>query len=347
MHKKTKLLAIQFKYLGDAVFITPALKAMKKELPECEIHLLVPLEVVPLFSNLEWITKIWGMPRNRGKKNLSQSIPLIKKLREEHFDKSVDFGGNDRGAILSLLAGAKSRIALTEHGPSLLQRLAYTKTEKVSEMSSSWVDRHQELLKLAWNIENTHNKKLQISSNPALKNEAKAILKDHSIICHIGTSQEKKEWPIEKWHSFYKLAKDNGYKIAFSSGPNEREQNLIRSLKILDSNIHSLPKNLDLSLFLAILNESKFVISGDTGPLHFAAGLGKKVIGLFAVDDGVRHYAPIYSKSEIIIGSACTCIGDLVHFPVCKSKVPCMNSISAKQVFELLQERYPLKINDL
>jgi ADP-heptose:LPS heptosyltransferase len=95
-----------------------------------------------------------------------------------------------------------------------------------------------------------------------------------------------------------------------------------------------------LPLFLAVLNQADLVISGDTGPLHLASALGKKVIGLFAVEDGVKHYAPIYKKNEIILGNTCTCNGDLNHYAVCKSRNPCMNSISPEQVFELIKKRY-------
>jgi len=37
-----------------------------------------------------------------------------------------------------------------------------------------------------------------------------------------------------------------------------------------------LPESKDLSFFIAVLNQAKMVISADTGPLHFAAGLRKK-----------------------------------------------------------------------
>ena len=134
-----------------------------------------------------------------------------------------------------------------------------------------------------------------------------------------------------------------GYAIAFSAGPGAREQKLLHAIKKLDASIFTLPPSLDLSVFLAILNEVELVISGDTGPLHLASGLGKKVIGLFAVEDGVQHYAPIYAKNEVIIGKPCTCLGELVHFANCQSASPCMSSISAEQVLELLKERYPLK----
>ena len=54
-----KILAIQFKYFGDAVFLTPALLAIKKKFPNSEIHVLVAQEIAPVFNNLKYIDKIW------------------------------------------------------------------------------------------------------------------------------------------------------------------------------------------------------------------------------------------------------------------------------------------------
>ena len=95
-------------------------------------------------------------------------------------------------------------------------------------------------------------------------------------------------------------------------------------------------------MYLSVLNQAKLVISGDTGPLHFAAGLGVKVIGLFGTADSVRHAAPIYAHNELVMSSPCTCINEQSQFVTCQSPSPCMNSISAEQVFELLKQRYPL-----
>jgi len=138
------------------------------------------------------------------------------------------------------------------------------------------------------------------------------------------------------------MANKAGYSIAFVTGTNQREQMALQELKKIAPEIFELrPKSLEH--YLAFLNEAELIISGDTGPLHFAAALGKKIIGLFAVEDGVKHYAPIYKQNEVVFGKPCTCTGELTHFPVCKSPSPCMSSITPEQVFELLKKRYPLK----
>jgi ADP-heptose:LPS heptosyltransferase len=337
-----KILVIQFKYLGDAVFITPAIQALHQQYPDAELHILVAAEVAPIFNHLPFIKKVWAFPRTRGKAKLMQSLPFVLKLRKENFDTSIDFGGNDRGRILSLLINAKTRIGVLQEKFSVLQKLSYNKAFNFNAIVSTWVNRNLELVMMGFGIKPDKTPKLTIKSSPLLSSDAKKIINGYKIICHIGTSQQKKEWPIKKWYQLYELATKAGYKIIFSAGSGQREQNLLKSIKDLDSNIPTLPSFLDLSVFLAVLNQAELVISGDTGPLHLASGLGKKIIGLFAVDDGVRHYAPIYSKNEVILGKPCTCIGELVHFASCQSASHCMNSISAEQVFELLKQRYPL-----
>ncbi len=340
--KKTKIIAIQFKYLGDAVFITPAIQALHQQYPDAEIHILVATEVAPIFEHLPIIKKVWALPRTRGKAKLTESLPFVRALRKEKFDLSIDFVGNDRGGILSLLVGAKSRLSAIEHKPTFLQKLAFTRTIQTSLLPTSWVKRHLKMLNILIGTPEIPEPQMLIVANPLLATQAKELLQEHPIICHLGTSQQKKEWPIARWVEFYQLASKAGYKIAFSAGTNERERNLVTVLKKALPEAFELPLVNDLAMYLSVLNEAKLVISGDTGPLHFAAGLRKKVIGLFAVDDGVQHYAPIYAKNELIIGNRCTCTGELVNFPTCQSLSPCMNSISAQQVFERLKERYPL-----
>lgn len=340
--KKQKILAIQFKYLGDAVFITPALQTISQQDPDAEIHILVAAEVAPIFDHLPLIKKVWALPRTRGKANLRESLPFVLSLRKEKFDLSIDFVGNDRGGILSLLVGAKSRFSAIERNPTFFQKLAYTKTLQTALLPISWVKRHLKMLSILIGTPETPAPKMLIVANPSLETQAKKLLQEHQIICHLGTSQEKKEWPIARWVEFHQLATKAGYKLAFSAGTNERERNLILELKKAVPDAFELPPVNDLAIYLSLLNQAKVVISGDTGPLHFAAGLGVKVIGLFGTADSVRHAAPIYPSNELVISTPCTCLGERSQFVTCQSTYPCMSSISAEQVFELLKERYPL-----
>jgi ADP-heptose:LPS heptosyltransferase len=339
-----KILAIQFQYLGDAVFITPALQALKKQYPDAELHVLVAKEVAPVLEHNDWINKVWAMPRSRGKLTLSETWPFVKMLRKERFDKSVVFGCNERAAIASLLAGAKVRLGSVDSKPKLLHKLAFTQIIKNETLPKPYIAMYLKLLALGWGTDISVSPMLKITANPNLKPLASKLLPRGSILCHLGTSQEKKEWPIHHWREFYKLTTSLGYSIVFSAGNNIREQSLINELKTLEPSIKTLAPIDDIQLFLAIINEAQLVIAGDTGPLQFAAGLGVPIIGIFGVINSILQTAPNYQKNQILFTDTCTCTNDLSHFATCHSKRSCMYSISAANLLQRLLSTYLPKV---
>jgi ADP-heptose:LPS heptosyltransferase len=326
-----KILALQFKYLGDAVFITPALRALKEHWPDAELHVLVAAEVAPLLEKISRIKKIWALPRTRGRARLRDSWPLIRALRREKFSRAVDFGGNDRGAILSFLSGAKIRLGAADR-KKLLQKIGYTQIVLANTLSPVWVQRHLQLLS-AWQVPPPKSARLEIAADSALAAEAANILPAGLILCHLGTSQPRKEWPLTRWREFFLLAKVAGLSLAFSSGTNERERGLLADLQKMEPGIFALPPIADLKLFLAVLQRARLVIAGDTGPLHFAAGLGLPVIGLFGTADSRLRSAPIYPAAQIVAGGDCFCDAKNLHSPICADARPCMADISPEQIF--------------
>ena len=332
-----KILALQFKYLGDAVFCTPALRALHEHWPHAELHVLVAAEAAPLLENLPWIKKVWALPRTRGRARVRDSWPLVQALRRQKFHRSVDFGGNDRGAILSFLSGAQIRLGPVAARPRLLRRIAYTNPFPAEQLPEPWVQRHLKLL-TAWQVPALASAHLEIAAAPGLAGEAARLLPGNRILCHLGTSQPKKEWPPHRWAEFYRLAKSAGLALAFSAGHNEREQALLAELKQQQPEIMVLPPVADLRLFLAVLRQARAVVAGDTGPLHFAAGLGVPIVGLFATGDSLTRAAPIYRPEQIVAGAACECDRRLLNDAVCRAAHPCMTSILPAQVFAALQK---------
>jgi heptosyltransferase III len=328
-----KILAIQFKYLGDAVILTPALKALKTQLPNAELHVLVATEIAPLLVNLPWIAKVWAMPRSRGKAKLSQALPFIKAMRKENFDQSVDFGGNDRGALLSLLSGARIRLGAIERDqPKLLQRICYTQIIRRKNPSAPYFDLHFELLAY-WNINRPNSLHLETACNSGDTEALEKVLPKNSIICHITTSQPKKDWPITHWAKLHDLAKIKDLTLTFSAGNNERERNLLSELKKLRPDVQTLPALAGLNMFLCALKSSRILICGDTGPLHFAEGLGIPVLGIFAVENSIKQVAPIYLQDQLICANSCACGASLSNVDFCQSTKSCMASITPEAVF--------------
>ncbi len=323
-----KILAIRFKYLGDVAVTIPALRAIKDKQPDAELHVVVAEEAVPILRHLPWIDRLWAFPRVRGKVRLRRSWPMIRQLRRERFDSSIDFSGNDRGAILSLLAGAKLRVGPIAPRGFLGRKHCYHRPIEELPYYHHEIMRNFHLVTFL-GIPFPENPVLEICSDPALAEKAKELLGEHEIICHLSTSRGKKEWPLTNWLEFHRQAAETGARLVFSSGPTEREQSLLSELQGMDNSLPVLPPTDSLDLFLALLNEARGFISGDTGPLHFAAGLGTPTIGLFGPTDS-RRWAPPGKLHQRVQGGFCPCSG---HAAACRYERPCIEKITPEQIF--------------
>lgn len=313
--------------------MTPALRAIRESFPECELHLLVPEEIAPIFEHLSWLNRIWPMPRKRGRSNLSRTLPMIAALRAERFDRSVDFASNDRGAIASLLIGAKERLGWEESGGFWGRRFCYNR-RGAPETKPLHESAHVAHILIGWNIPPPRSLEAEIRADPALAKAAKEILSaENAAICHVASSQSKKEWPITHWAKLHRLAIGAGRKVVFTTARGEREQSLMAELAKLAPKAIVLPFIAELPMFLAVLQRATAFISGDTGPLHFAAGLGVPTVSLFGPTSPER-WAPIGPRHQRLKGSKCSCSA---HSAVCQSDSHCLAAISPEQVLTCLE----------
>jgi ADP-heptose:LPS heptosyltransferase len=326
-----KILAMQFKYFGDAVLMTPALRTLRGNFPGAELHLLVPEEIAPIFQHLPWFNRVWPMPRRRGSASFGKTWPVIRALRREHFDRSVDFASNDRGAILSFLIGARRRLGWAQRGGFLGRRFCYNQRVALETSEQHESARMMRLLS-AWNAA-PGPLEPEIQSDPALDATAAELLPGRAILCHIASSQPSRQWPVRCWAEFYQLAVAAGLPITFTTATGARERALADELKQIAPDVPVLPAVPELALFLAVLKRAEVFISGDTGPLHFAAGLGVPTLSLFGPSSPVR-WAPAGGRHRILKGSPCSC-GAGVN--VCQTADFCLAAITPGQVLDSLQ----------
>jgi heptosyltransferase III len=327
-----KILAIQFRYLGDAALMTPSLRAIREHFPGSALHVLVADEVVPLLQHSPGLARVWAFPRKRGKAKPTLSWPVIQALRQERFDRSIDFGGNDRGAIVSLLCGAGHRLGPLWPGGFLGRRFCYTHTRQLQPGGHQSLTNFQ--LLSTWGIAAPDCPTLEIYPDPGLATVAEQILPRPAILCHLATSQPKKEWPLAHWAELYRLAAAAGHELVFSTGITLREQALLADLKGLLPGVPALSALPDLPTFLAVLARARLFISGDTGPMHFAAGLGVPTISLFGPSPAEK-WAPLGKQHRALRAGKCNCGADT---SVCLNPSPCMAAILPATVLRLVQE---------
>jgi len=159
------------------------------------------------------------------------------------------------------------------------------------------------------------------------------------VVCHIASSQPKKEWPLSHWVALHQMAAVAGIELIFSTGVGRREESLLKDFKQLAPAAPILEPVPDLALYLAVLQRAKAFVSGDTGPLHFAAGLGVPTLALFG-SSSPAQWAPVGPLHRFFTGGFCSC----GNVGICQSANHCLAVITPEQVFAELKKFAPLAV---
>ena len=122
------ILVIQLGDIGDVVWTTPTLWAVKDSYPEANVSVLVREGFGCLLEADPSIHKIFEVKTARRNLllNIVDQVQLIKALRYEQFDMVFDLRSGDRGAIMARLTGASIRGSLYYTGVPFWRNRLFT-----------------------------------------------------------------------------------------------------------------------------------------------------------------------------------------------------------------------------
>ena len=109
----------------------------------------------------------------------------------------------------------------------------------------------------------------------------------HSFICfHLGANWEPKRWPVSYFARLADLIFEKWSLPVVLTG-STGDMNLAKQMmeKTQRARVISVAGQLNLRELGALYKKALFVVSGDSGPMHIAAGVGTPVVGLFGPTD--------------------------------------------------------------
>lgn len=117
---------------------------------------------------------------------------------------------------------------------------------------------------------------------PTLQEQFRALLspgKKH-IILHPKSQGSAREWGLEHFEALIKLLPPEQYQI-FISGTKAEADLMHEFLQRVTHLVTDITGRMDLSQFIAFIQAADALVAASTGPLHIAAALGKKAIGIY------------------------------------------------------------------
>ena len=105
-----KILLIRLRLIGDVVFTTPLVGALKRTFPDSRLTYLVEREAAPVVAGNPNLADVIIISRTRGWARLRDDVALARRLRAQRFDVVLDLHGGPRSSWLTWATGAPQRI---------------------------------------------------------------------------------------------------------------------------------------------------------------------------------------------------------------------------------------------
>ncbi|HPA46068.1 MAG TPA: glycosyltransferase family 9 protein, partial [bacterium] len=152
-----------------------------------------------------------------------------------------------------------------------------------------------------------------------------------------GGRWKKKAWTLEGFQAIAeRVHSELGATVLLLCGPEDLDR-AEYLLKHVPTPLIDTGGDNSLAEFAAVMNLCDVVVTGDTLGLHFALGLGKRVI--VPVGPTSSAELELYGQGTILQG-AVDCLG--CYLPDCDRNPDCMQSLSADVVWNAVREQFAL-----
>lgn len=142
-----------------------------------------------------------------------------------------------------------------------------------------------------------------------------------NLILHTKSKGSAREWGLDNFEKLIQILPKEDYKI-FLSGTEEDGQ-LFRDQLMGADNVVDISGIMSLQQFVSFINATDGLIAASTGPLHIAAALGKRALGIYPPIKPMHpgRWMPLGINADYIVqpddcsdcknGGACHCMLDL------------------------------------
>jgi ADP-heptose:LPS heptosyltransferase len=328
-----RVLLISNTALGDTLFSTPAIRALKERFPAWELEVLAHRVFGALLAHNPHVSRIFTYPgRNR------RLLTLARDLKRRAYDLVIILHGNDPEAtLLAHLTGSPFIIG-SARSPLAF---AYSATVARTDPYEHAVERRLNFVRLLG--ADTTDKRMDLFLPPGETDRAAAILTENFggmppllMALHPTGSDPYKWWPaaafVELGNFLYESYQAP---LVIISGARDRPQAEAIAANLSGPTLVT-GGRFPLLTVAALLTHCRLLVANDSGPLHLGLALGVPTIGLLGADDP-RRVGPYKVEWGVALhkqGEVCT------EEPCLTKKCPknvCLEAITVAEVAEMIK----------
>jgi len=277
--------------LGDLMFNTPAIRAIKNRYPHAFITLVSSHKNKGLVAKSAYFDDVvyWD-------EKVRDMSGVVKALRKNKPELAIILHSKPPYDVISaVLAGCEYIVKdVYGNGPSGVEQwLANPRTPFEGHL----IQRKLNLVKFLGG-DNTNKEMFIPVDFPAIAKQPGKI----TIGFQMGASEKLRCWPVSRFVELAKalLAKGPQYEVALIGTEKEKEHEQAFLAALTDSEkqrVISYIAKTSLSQLLGIMKNMDVLVTGDTGPLHLAVALKTPTVSLFVT--AVPKYTGPYQDPDL------------------------------------------------
>lgn len=341
-HPAPKILIVQPSRIGDIIFSLPTLAAIKQKYPHARISWIVDERCYEILDGNPLLEKIFVW--NRKQKSIKYYIDLMKSLRKQKFDLSIDLHGLAKSAMLVKLAGAKFKLGSSSTNGMREFSWLFSKEIK-SNGDRHCVERH---FKVAKYLDCSDEIKYPIHiPEEGFISVRDKLLKENVnleriIGMHAGGGWLSRRWGASKYASLAKRLKvelDADIILIGGKEGGSSEKGLNEEI-ISESGIHiiDMTGKFTLKELCAFLQMCKVFVGNEAGPMHIATALNVQSVAILGPTDAKRT-GPYNGNTKIIQHK--------MECQPCRNRncinPKCMQAVTIDDVFEEVKKKFLFK----
>lgn len=296
------ILLVRLRLIGDVVFTTPAIRAVRRRYPDARISYIVEEEAAAVVRGNPHLDELIVIGGRHAPGRLRADLRLAARLRRARYDLAIDFHGGPRSSLLTWLSGAPRRIGFEVAGRSWMYTTRVPRPREMRPRHS--VDTQWDLLLplgIAPPDPATDPTEMPLDPDAAIavdRRLATASVERTAPIAviHVSAGNPFRRWPTDSFVDLICRLADGHpeRRIVITSGPSD--SGAARAIgdraraalapaaraAVLDVGEFSLPE------LRALLERAALYIGGDSGPLHVASTTSVPVVGLYGPTPPVR-----------------------------------------------------------
>jgi len=324
-------------WVGDAVMSIPALRELRRLLPDAHITLVARPGTADIFLDADFIDDVVIYKRS----GIPSVWEQVRQWRRQQFDLAVLLQNAFEAALIASLARVPMRVGYnTERRGFLLTtplRLPDWKDQRHESFYYLNIVSELESLLCGTTSDDSIAPRFDLNVSLDRKQQVRVLLHEHGktidaplvLLCPGSINSRAKRWPAERYAALGDRLTESGANVVLIGSPGELEV----SREVCKHSLRQpivLTGKTTVAEVTALISIADVLITNDTGPTHIGAALQTPTLAIFGPTNPLTTY-PMSPNAEIVRRPP-DCAPCMLRD--CPIDHRCMTAITPDEVFE-------------